>query len=578
MPNLRESLSDNFEGSAFVWKEFKRNPVLSVLGLPFVLLEAALLPVRAVTNRKDVVSHDIRYQLQFGAECHDPPLDGSARYQTDSPGGDGDHGYGVPLYGSHTQTEVQAYSNDLNRNRDHRGKRQRANKEFESVLYPGWRLPHHGFAARPTYSADAEHGTMPPSEHKTVRDSRGTNHGGSRSLSRSRPTPLDRRRNYHPQPAWHRYQNPPSIQTQTLQDPYLQSYDQPLQAPSIQENFVTAGNQRHPGTAEYAGLPHLRGIYVPPTVASAQSGSQSRNSITTQPTHVLSTRSSGRSRTGTARSGMVNNEDGDRDESYIDQSYLTHGSHRSRRSRQTWKPPPSSIHTLKQFRPTDREDSVAPWDSASQQPAPAESEDSFEELPPAQVPAKTSKAPSRRSGGPATVERASQRTRQSSRSRSGMLDVPQPGANPPSRSQSITTINTADLPDTVHTGSRTQSTVTRARSHRMATAASRAHEPIVEEPDSDEESRGYCTTCAGPHVPSDHDADAIPGAFPQATSRAGNGGWQMPQETHAHPLQGPMPGMQSQDFGMSVQYTHHPSNYGGASHHAPSRSSSRRRD
>ena len=49
MPKLRKDfLSHNFEGSSFVWTEFKNSQRASLIGLPFVALDAALLPVRAL--------------------------------------------------------------------------------------------------------------------------------------------------------------------------------------------------------------------------------------------------------------------------------------------------------------------------------------------------------------------------------------------------------------------------------------------------------------------------------------------------------------------------------------------------
>lgn len=49
MPSrLREFLSNNFDGSSFVWHGFTEHPVLSILGSPLVLVSVLLLPLRAI--------------------------------------------------------------------------------------------------------------------------------------------------------------------------------------------------------------------------------------------------------------------------------------------------------------------------------------------------------------------------------------------------------------------------------------------------------------------------------------------------------------------------------------------------
>ena len=50
---LREHLSGNFEGSSFMWHDFKKSGGRSIIGLPFFLCEAALLPFRAIYDYKN---------------------------------------------------------------------------------------------------------------------------------------------------------------------------------------------------------------------------------------------------------------------------------------------------------------------------------------------------------------------------------------------------------------------------------------------------------------------------------------------------------------------------------------------
>lgn len=52
----KDFLRSNFEGSSFVWTQFKTHPLLSVLGLPLLTLDLILLPIRAIAWRKSSTS------------------------------------------------------------------------------------------------------------------------------------------------------------------------------------------------------------------------------------------------------------------------------------------------------------------------------------------------------------------------------------------------------------------------------------------------------------------------------------------------------------------------------------------
>ena len=61
MPKLpQDFFKQNFEGSSSVFEEFKHNLTLSILGLPFLALDTALLPLRAISSREKTRSDDER--------------------------------------------------------------------------------------------------------------------------------------------------------------------------------------------------------------------------------------------------------------------------------------------------------------------------------------------------------------------------------------------------------------------------------------------------------------------------------------------------------------------------------------
>lgn len=596
MPSLRDALSDNFEGSSFVWKRFKDHPALSIFGLPLVLLEAALLPIRMITNRKDWLSNDDRDRERLTLEPGMPGFDGYAAYNSRDLWKHVHDQQRELFHSSAVPTSERDYSHERNGKRKHKDKRSSAKIGHESVLYPGWALPHGGLVARLKHKSESELGRTASLGRDMFCDRHGRDylHGRPESIldraggNRSAASSLrDQYRN--PPPDLHGHAMPPQAFPERLSRQGSHAQAPPARAPlnqlpQMQGDFAQAGDQqpyRPPGFENVAPAP---GNYAHPTASTVHSGSHSSHPASKEPSHVISSRpSSRRSKTATARSGITNNEDGDESESYISQSVRSLGTHKSARDRQPWPKPPSIIRTHPQFKPTHRVDSVAPWESASQRGTseasyhPAESLHSArvpsrsskarsgnsgqrgspkssqplpENLHSAQVPSRNSKARSCTSGRPVTIDEVSERGSSSARaSRSGMFKQPI-SAGPPPRSPSIITINTADLPDAIPGSSRSRSTASHARSYRTAVHQPQVTEPVNEEEEDPEElSSSYDSTYYSSGDESEAEAPEMPGSFPQAGVQPDNGYWHPPpvqqqQAPYAQPMQVFPPGMQ----------------------------------
>ena len=111
----RDFLRSNFSGSAFVWKNFKDNPVISIFGLPLLAAGAMLLTFQALFKRRDSWSSDMEELERLRAEQGMP---------------------GSPRYADYTEGKTSR-----------RYKPSKVRKE--SVMYPSWCTPDPDFIHKP---------------------------------------------------------------------------------------------------------------------------------------------------------------------------------------------------------------------------------------------------------------------------------------------------------------------------------------------------------------------------------------------------------------------------------------------
>ncbi|TKA24026.1 hypothetical protein B0A50_06917 [Salinomyces thailandicus] len=128
MPCLTKPLLDhNFSGSSFVWQEFKSNPALSVFGLPLLILDLLLLPVRAAVAREgEEASHNSDCDYERGR---------------------------VDKEGAKEKGKKSKKIKKVERRRGEGRGTRRKNTSGEKgrerrTLYPSWNLPNQGFSEK----------------------------------------------------------------------------------------------------------------------------------------------------------------------------------------------------------------------------------------------------------------------------------------------------------------------------------------------------------------------------------------------------------------------------------------------
>lgn len=504
MGRFRETLSQNFEGSNYAWKGFKESRGLSLAFTPLVALDAALLPVRMYLDRK---SH-------LDASSDERDLE-RLRWEQGMPGSSQYADYIGQEYLTLPRAEPSRHAQELPRSSHDRHKHRSTKTKGESVLYSGWSLPRRGHAPKSKLenrSARSEHECkrFPGSRIGNQRDAapsafRGgdfvdsvhtPDFGGHTRLQNSssryqqtqQPTVFDERAadmNAHDAvQAQHRamsafqdqaqYQAQPQYLNQVLEPQPNNTYGAAAPASPNQQPAYGHGRYVQPGSVqpsnirfnqEFVGLDAQQPPEQPQTgfeeveqqyAPSAQKRSHSNRLPTRLSTNAHSTHRS--SRTGsivTAQSAIKSTTNTPDAKSYISQSLHSHGTRASNYTNTTWRKPPSSIYTQAQYKPTNREESVGPWDSASQPRSSRSSNRRAERRVHSSngsgrmVESGTGRSSYRQP----TVEEVSESGRSGNRaSRNGIARPHE--AVPQSLSRTISTIDTAQLPTSVSSRSR----------------------------------------------------------------------------------------------------------------------------
>lgn len=537
MPKLPEDfLRHAFEGSSFVWKDFKRNPALSILGMPLVLMDAALLPLRAVTSRESTDSDNDRELERLRREQGMPGTENYARYigkaprNADHVGTNSTTPENAAPFSAPRSRDANSHHEHHHRHRKHRRRKPESNEtKSESVMVSGWRLPHNRSAARPerrrkhersqrsTYGngddGDIDNFNTVPNVHaRTTYDSQGQGRPSARTtatVNRSadpnfprearqaegvrsqaplaphvppeyvRPTAMQSQpaqSEYHdPAHGSHDYAQPPLAGPQHhlpgAQDQASASMPQPAPA-DHRPMHQHIGPSRAPTQARTPAMTAVQ-MQGPPTLNGPRSGVSQRDFATAQPHTRMpqATRSRGgpvpHNSTANAAGGLRfqepsrssryssrvsdaqshNDEDG---ESYVSQTTRrTFKSRTSDGSEQTWPGSPSTIRTLPQFKPTGRAESVAPDESPSVVAYRAANQRERGSL----HPSRASATPSRRSNyidnHRPDPQSQSRFTYDEGSTTSSSRTAAWAAQQKPSRAPTISTIDTADLPDTV---------------------------------------------------------------------------------------------------------------------------------
>ncbi|KAK3686719.1 hypothetical protein LTR37_019556, partial [Vermiconidia calcicola] len=148
MPKLESDfLSHNFEGSSRVVKNFTKNPALSILASPLLLVDAALLPIRAITSREKTESDDEQELERLRRKQGWPGTREYAEYTGKQQGHFND---ASPLSASRTPAGIPNLASEpttsKHRPRHNRTTNKRTEEKAEdrhrSSTHPGWALPH----------------------------------------------------------------------------------------------------------------------------------------------------------------------------------------------------------------------------------------------------------------------------------------------------------------------------------------------------------------------------------------------------------------------------------------------------
>ena len=525
MPKLpKDFLSDNFEGSAFVWENFKKNPALSILGSPLVLLDAALLPVRAITGRESTESDDERELERFRREQGMPGSREFAEYKGKrSEGAGGDLQPLVhPAGGRHSSsnrasTGDRKHSGERHDRRPEKRKREKPKVKRESVLYSGWSVPSRSPAApqskdglRNQRSPSSEYHHVHNLHHREPHKSTNRHHWSSKG-SRRRPSPsrTTLRAGIDPQSglsagstvamttrsttptssaaapiASSSFRAATALQTreplQYVQEQTGPRLDQPHAhypyAPSRPN--VHAIPQYPPVDQSPGQYPYIQAVPQQPHLVPRQKGQRlsarresqqsSQLSQVEMSSHQLPQPARPQSGyqspyvdsevSGVSRKTFAVGQPGasvtqpDPNHQVLEwlqkrsSAARSPRSHASSGSSRTWKPPLSTILTHATFEPTNVAETVVAEDSRSQPRRPESSSRHSQSLRSAHIGNGYSAAPI---------------------SRTAKTPLPEQG-QPSAREPSVSTINTADLPDTVAQRSRIASSASRGTSHNTA--------------------------------------------------------------------------------------------------------------
>ncbi|KAK3705799.1 hypothetical protein LTR37_013106 [Vermiconidia calcicola] len=166
MPKLESDfLSHNFEGSSWVLKNFTKNPALSILASPLLLVDAALLPVRAITSREKTESDDEQELERLRRKQGWPGTRQYAEYTGKQQGHFNDASplstsrtpAGIPNLASEPTTSKYRPRHSRNTNKR---TEEKAKDRHRSSTYPGWALPHSHVVDRhrARYRAEEEDG------------------------------------------------------------------------------------------------------------------------------------------------------------------------------------------------------------------------------------------------------------------------------------------------------------------------------------------------------------------------------------------------------------------------------------
>lgn len=377
MPRFdKDFIKYNFEGSSFVWRNFKRNPAISILGLPLLIADAALLPVRARFTR--------------GRRSDDRELDRLTAKQ------------GMPgsrHYADYTDSTWVDYTMQPGK---------------QSIMYPSWGIPDRDFIEKPWNTLrfpsgyEAARAGQPASDQydTTLSDgpaiahpngpqpqvTQGSTLSGSRAPSHSNALP------YSSTPAGAGAETEPPSPLQydislshapnNVTDPNQFVFHSPLVAPSSgggsgaqassraserRSHMSLRGPQSSHGTSRAPRSSHgaSRGSQAARHEPESRAAGDSRQPISNLPpphcdnpesaslpkASTVSSEQPSTSKHSSRKSTQTSTQSSTSDES---QSSVP--SQPSATSDQTWAPPPSSIHSI---RSSSRTGSVRPSESGT---------------------------------------------------------------------------------------------------------------------------------------------------------------------------------------------------------------------